>query len=262
MKGMRQTNLVEYDLNLLLIFEALMEHKNVSAAASALGLTQPTVSHALNRLRRMYGDQLFVRTGRGMQPTSTALKLFEPLVQALGQIRSTLECRESFNPTRDARTFRLLLTDIGSVTFLPSLLKYLQENAPRVRLDTDIVSQAAYKDVLENGQIDLAIGQMPSLSGGFFQQRIFEDEYVCVVGVRHPRIRKAPTLVDYLQEQHVRVVVPGRPQSAVDEALAKLNMKRSVMISVPQYLAILPILSATQLVATVPRRVFSVTAMG
>ncbi len=262
MTSMRENHLARYDLNLLLVFEALMAQRNVSAAAVSLGLTQPTLSHALNRLRKMCGDPLFVRTGRGMQPTSAAQTMAEPLGQALAQIRATLQHRRSFDPARDARVFRLLLTDIGAVTFLPRLVGHLQQHARGVSIESGAAPQHAYKEALESGEIDLAIGQMPRLAAGFFQQRIFEDRYVCVAGVNHPRMQTAPSIDAYLDEQHIRVQLPGRPGSAIDQALGSLDLQRSVRVSVPQYLAILPILTATELVATVPLRVFQAMNRG
>ncbi len=253
---MRAGHYEHLDLNLLLVFEALMAERNVTTAASALGLTQPTLSHALNRLRKMCDDPLFVRTARGMQPTAHAQAMAEPVSQALTIIRGTLERRDSFDPARESRVFRLLMTDIGTVTFLPPLIGYLQQNAPAVGIETAQAPIDGYKAALQDGAVDLAIGQMPSIVAGFYQQRIFEDEFVCVVGSHHPRVRRAPTVEAYLAEQHIRISLPGRPHSAIDEALGDLNLVRKVMVTVPQYLAILPILAASELVATVPYRVF------
>lgn len=245
-----------YDLNLLLVFEALMKERNVTTAAHELGLTQPTLSHALNRLRKMCGDPLFVRTARGMQPTAYAEAMSAPVSQALGIIRGTLERKTTFDPRGEPRVFRLLLTDIGTVTFLPRLINYLQVNAPALSIQTSQAPQGAYKEALQSGSVDLAIGHMPDIVAGFYQQRIFEDEFVCVVGAAHPRIKSAPTVQAYLAERHIRVSLPGRQQSAVDQALADEGLVRDVMVTVPQYLAILPILATSDLVATVPFRVF------
>lgn len=253
---MRTVQYEHTDLNLLLVFEALMKERNVTSAAHALGLTQPTLSHALNRLRRMCGDELFVRTARGMQPTAHAQAMAEPLTAALNLIRGTLEQRDSFDPAQAKRLFRVLLTDIGTVNFLPALIAYLQDHAPGVQLETSQVPIDQYKSALQDGAVDLAIGQMPPIEAGFYQQRIFEDEFVCVVGASHPRIRSAPSLEQFLQERHVRVSLPGRPYSAVDEVLSDMSCVRNVMVTVSQYLALLPILSATDLVAAVPQRVF------
>ncbi|MBL0421477.1 LysR family transcriptional regulator [Ramlibacter sp. AW1] len=253
---MRTVQYENTDLNLLLVFEALMAERNVTSAAHALGLTQPTLSHALNRLRKMCADELFVRTSRGMQPTAHAQEMAEPVRAALELIRGTLERRDSFEPSQARRLFKVLLTDIGTVNFLPALIAHLQVHAPDVQLETVQWPIDQYKTALQEGAVDLAIGQMPPIEAGFYQQRIFEDEFVCVVGADHPRIRDKPTLEQYLHERHVRVSLPGRPYSAVDEALSDMNCSRQVMVTVSQYLALLPILSATHLVAAVPYRVY------
>ncbi len=256
MGTMRTGHEEHMDLNLLRVFEALMAERNVTTAAAVLGLTQPTLSHALNRLRKMCGDPLFVRTARGMQPTAHAEAMADPIGQALASIRATLARREAFDPREEARSFRLLLTDIGTVTFLPPLIGRLQVVAPAVAIETVQVPIDEYKASLQDGRVDLAIGQMPPIVAGFYQQRIFEDDFVCVVGAHHPRIRSTPTMEQYLAEQHIRVSLPGRPYSIVDEALSDLDRVRKIMVTVPQYLAILPILAASDLVAAVPYRVF------
>lgn len=253
---MRATHYDRYDLNLLLVFEALMEERNVTTAASSIGLTQPTFSHALNRLRKTCGDPLFVRTAKGMQPTAAAEGMAEPIKQALTLIRGSLAQRPSFDPTSGSRLFKLLLTDIGTVTFLPRLIRHLEDHAPSVSIETSQIAQDGYREALQNGTVDLAIGQMPPLVAGFFQQRIFEDEFVCVVGANHPRIKSAPSVEAYLNENHVRVSVPGRQFSSVDQALSDQDLVRRVMVTVPQYLAILPILATSALMATVPFKVF------
>ena len=253
---MRATHYGKFDLNLLLVFEALMAERNVSAAAAELGLTQPTVSHALTRLRTMCGDPLFVRTARGMQPTARALAMAEPVTKALASIHGVLDRKDSFDPAHETRVFRLLLTDIGAVTFLPPLIQHLQRHAPSLGIETTQVPLDTYKEALEDGAVDLAIGHMPPILAGFYQQRIFEDVFVCVVGANHPRIRRAPDLDAYLAERHVRVSIPGRQASAIDQALSDMNLVRTVMVTVPQYLAILPILAVSDLVATVPHKVF------
>lgn len=260
MLDMRTPHSERADLNLFLIFEALMAERNVTAASDVLGLTQPTVSHALNRLRRMCGDQLFVRTATGMQPTAYAMNLAPPIIQALDIMRRAMENRDQFDPATDRRLFKVLLTDIGTVTFLPPLLRLLDQAAPGVRIETSQIPLNQYKEALQSGAIELAIGQMPSIIAGFYQQRIFEDSYVGVVAASNTSLSASPTLEEYLAARHVRVQIPGRPQSAIDQALVERSLERNVIVTVGQYLALRPVLLSSELVATVPHDVF--LAMG
>ena len=115
------------DLSLLLVFEAVYAERQISRAAQRLGLAQPTVSNALGRLRRLTGDALFVRTGRGMEPTPHAERLAAPLREALAMLRGTLQARSQFDPAHDRRHFTLFLTDLGEAFFLPRLLARLRD---------------------------------------------------------------------------------------------------------------------------------------
>ena len=174
------------DLSLLLVFEAVYAERQISRAAQRLGLAQPTVSNALGRLRRLTGDALFVRTGRGMEPTPHAERLAAPLREALAMLRGTLQARSQFDPAQDRRHFTLFLTDLGEAFFLPRLLARLRDAAPGVTLTTlpmpDLNPQAA----LERGEVDLAIGNLPDMAPGFYQQRLFREHYVAIMRPDHP----------------------------------------------------------------------------
>lgn len=250
------------DLNLLLVYEALMKERNVTSAAAQLGLTQPTLSHALNRMRQSCSDPLFVRTPKGMQPTAYALAIEQPICAALEMIRRSLAQPGTFDAAVSSRLFRVLMTDLGVATFLPPLIHRLREQAPKVRIDVLVAPVDQYRETLQSGDVDLAVGQMPPIVSGFYQQRLLEDHYVCMVALQHPRIRNALTLEAYLDQQHVRVMLPGRSFSAVDQALQDRGLQRDVLVTVPHYSAIPPIASTTELLATVPSRVFDSLARG
>ena len=254
--AMAAKNVKQLDLNLLLVFEALMAQQNVTSAAVTLGLTQSALSHSLVRLRAMCGDPLFVRTPRGMQPTAHAQFMAGPVKQSLDSLRAAIE-RPGFEPLNESRTFRILMTDHGAIHFLPPLIGYFQEHAPGISIQTVQLPIDQYKAALENGVADLAFTNTLPAEAGFYQQTIFEDRYMVVVGRQHPRIRKKPTLDQYVREQHVRVSLPGWTSHPVDEALRSLNLSRRVQVTVAQYLALPPILSTSQLVATVPSGIYA-----
>jgi DNA-binding transcriptional LysR family regulator len=160
------------DLNLMVVFDALMRERQVSRAAAELGLSQPAVSNALARLRRLLGDPLFVRTPGGMAPTPRALAMAPAVGQALAQLRGALNTAAGFDPAASTREFRLGMTDVGEIYFLPGLLRALGERAPGVLVSTARHSAVQLAEALAGDQLDLAIGLLPQLQGGFFRRQL------------------------------------------------------------------------------------------
>src|SRR5690606_31142717 len=154
-------DLKDIDLNLLLIFDELRRHRRVSATAAALGLSQPGVSNALNRLRRLLGDELFLRTPRGMSPTPYAESLAEPIAEALATLRQSLSARAHFDPASSQAVFTVAMTDVGEIYFLPDLMQSLLRTAPGVTLATRRSTDVDLKTDMERGHVDLALGFLP-----------------------------------------------------------------------------------------------------
>ncbi|MBK7988909.1 MAG: LysR family transcriptional regulator [Comamonadaceae bacterium] len=241
------------DLSLLLVFEAVYAERQISRAAQRLGLAQPTVSNALGRLRRLTGDALFVRTGRGMEPTPHAERLAAPLREALAMLRGTLQARSQFDPAHDRRHFTLFLTDLGEAFFLPRLLARLRDAAPGVTLTTlpmpDLNPQAA----LERGEVDLAIGNLPDLAPGFYQQRLFREHYVAIMRPDHPLLGGAMNAERFAVAHHAVVVPHGTGHSAVEQALVDRGLASRIVLRVQNFLVLPAIVSNTDLIALVPR---------
>ncbi len=156
------------DLNLLVVFHHLMRERHVSRAADALGLSQPAVSNALRRLRTRLGDELFLRTPAGMEPTPYAQQLAGPLSQALDTLRDALNVRASFEPATSTRCFTVAMSDVGETYFLPVLMDALARQAPGVTLRCVSVADAALREDMAQGRVDLALGSLPQLQAGFF----------------------------------------------------------------------------------------------
>lgn len=247
-------NLRDIDLNLLFVFQQLYKERRVAAVAETLGLTQPAVSNALARLRKMLGDELFLRTGRGMEPTPYASYLAEPIANALASIRDTLERQLEFDPVVSERTFTLAMTDLGEVHFLPRLMGRLAEVGPGVTISTVRNTSVNLGDELESGRVDIAIGLLPQLKAGFFQRLLFRQRYVCIFRKGHPLDRGSMSLDDFEGAQHVVVVAGGTGHAMVDETIARRGIRRNVRLSVPHFIALGNILSSTDLIATVPER--------
>jgi DNA-binding transcriptional LysR family regulator len=247
--------LTEIDLNLLVIFHQLLRERRVSSVAVTLGLSQPAVSNALRRLRGLLGDELFLRTPRGMEPTPYALQLAEPVNLALVTLHSALNVRASFEPATSTRSFTLAMTDVGEIYFLPVLMEALGQLAPGVTLRSVAVSGDSLRDDMASGHIDLALGLLPQLQAGFFQQALFRQRYICLLRQDHAlTARPSLDLADFQTAGHVRVDAAGTGHGRVDEALARLGVTRHIRLTVPHYVALGHVLASTDLLATVPER--------
>lgn len=246
--------LQDIDLNLLVLFNQLLVERRVSKVAENLGLSQPAVSNSLARLRKLLGDELFLRTPAGMEPTPYAEQLAESVAYALGMIHSALNERSTFDPSSSARAFTVGMTDIGEIYFLPTLLKVLREKAPGISFSTVRNATANLKDEMEAGKVDLAIGLLPQLKGGFFQRKPFRQRYVCLFRQGHRLDKKRISLAEFVAAEHLVVISPGTGHGKVDEVLKRSGIERDVRLTVPHFVSVGHILQASDLVATVPER--------
>ncbi len=251
-------NLNELDLNLLRAFDAVLRRRSVTAAGAEIGLTQPAMSNALGRLRKLFNDPLFVRTPRGMDPTPYARSIADPVRRALGLIETTLASRAAFDPGESERTFRLHMSDIGEMVFLPPLLERLQRVAPGVRVETRSTPEAAIEGALAGGELDLAVGFLPGLRAPVRSQRLFRDAYVCMMRADHPRIRRRLTRRLFSEASHVLVASVGAGHRVIEEMLVAEGLDRRIALRVPHFMVVPMILERTDLVVTVPERVAAV----
>lgn len=247
-------DLKDVDLNLLVVFDALLKHGSVSAAAASLGVSQPGVSNALNRLRRLLGDDLFLRTSRGMVPTPYAEGLAGPLAGALDAIRDTLNVRTRFEPAGSRRGFVIGVNDVGETYFLPRLMQHLGRLAPEVTIRTARTTSIDVRDEMERGRMDLAMGFLPALKSGFFQRRLFSQPYVCLFRRGHPLAGGSVTLRQFRAAEHVAILAEGTGHGVVDEIMARSGIARRVRLTVPHFMAVGPVLQNTDMIAVVPRR--------
>jgi DNA-binding transcriptional LysR family regulator len=246
---------VPLDLNLLRVFDAVEAQRNVTQAARALHQSQSSVSHALNRLRTYCGDPLFVRTRGGMQPTPYAEALIAPVRESLLTLEERLRRPRGFDPKLSPRTFNIALTDIGEALYLPTLMQRFQHAAGAINVVVHPVTSEPLRQDMEAGRIDLAIGHLPGLKTGFYQQVLYRDMYVCMVRSDHPRVRRRITPKQFLAEAHLLVRPPGTGgTSAIESALGRLGHRRRIVLTVPHFHAAQRILAATDLVGVLSRR--------
>jgi DNA-binding transcriptional LysR family regulator len=243
--------LTDIDLNHLVLFHQLTLERSVSKVAESLGVSQPAVSNSLAKLRRLFGDDLFVRTASGMVPTPFAEQLAEPVGLALGMIHSGLNQQPEFDPASVQRSLTIGMTDIGEIVFLPALVKRLRQEAPGVRLNTVRNSVTNLREDMESGKVDLAIGPLPQLKGGFFQRKLFRQRYVCLFRRGHPLDRKRISAADFKAADHLVIISAGTGHGRVDELLHRTGIDRSVILTVPHFVGVGHILRETDLVATV-----------
>ncbi|SIT37467.1 LysR family regulatory protein [Paraburkholderia ribeironis] len=242
------------DLNLLRVFHAILEEHNLTLAANRLGLSQPAVSYSLGRLRAILDDPLFVRNGNEMQPTSAALEMREPLREAMAAAEHALQLMVPFAAATSTRVFRLSMSDIGELAFLPTLCAALAECAPHVRLDIQSIPVDQIEDALRVGRLDLAIGNLPALVERTRHQRLFHEDYVCMTRRRRGLPRRTLTLEQYLAFPHVLVGSLESAHYQIEESFRKRNIHRQIALRVPHFTVVPHILAHTDWIVTLPRR--------
>jgi DNA-binding transcriptional LysR family regulator len=247
-------NLASLDLNLLRVFDAVYTHRNVSAAAAALSITQPAVSNALKRLRQEFADELFIRSPQGMNPTPAAARAAATIAQALSLLQEGLQPGPAFDPAHARRSFTLIMSDIGEIVFLPGLLQFLQDAAPQVRIEAVTLPVKEARLAMEAGAVDLAIGFLPDLKAGFYQQRLFEQKYVCMVRQGHPHIGDTLTLKRFSEARHAVVNAEGTGHGLVETLFERAGLAPEMVVRLPHFLAAPMIIAATDLIATVPQK--------
>ncbi|RQU79347.1 LysR family transcriptional regulator [Burkholderia cenocepacia] len=241
----------EIDMNLLVVFHELTKRRQVSAVADALGTSQSAISNSLNRLRKLFGDELFVRSGRGVAPTPFAQGMTESVADALGTLYDTLNRQRKFDPRTSTRRFTLAMTTIGEISFLPRLVDRLMAEAPGVVIST-VRSNASLRDEMENGHVDLAIGNMPTLTTGFFQRGLSREQYVCLMRKGHPLLRRKDQKKLFAQAEHIEIVTSDTGHGVVTDVMNRAGIERKIRLQIPHFSSLAHILAATDLIATVP----------
>lgn len=241
------------DTELLLIFDEVYKTRNVTRAAANLGLPQSTVSMGLSRLREQFSDRLFSRTAQGMEPTPRAANAIGDIRRALQAMQSALADEPVFDPAASKRAFTVCMTDISEIVLLPRLLNHLRTHGPGIKLDVAKISPDSPAE-LANGTVDLAVGFMPHLEAGFYQQKLFDQHFVCLAAKRHPRVRTSLTVDMLRDEGHVLVLTSGTGHAIVDKVLAQENVERNIALRLPSFLGVARIVAQTELLAIVPYR--------
>lgn len=261
---LKQIDLSRADLNLLVLFETVMEQRHVGRAAERLNLSPSAVSHGLRRLRRLLGDPLFLKTPRGVVPTARAIELAGPIADVLTRIRNVIESAEPFDPARSTRRFTIGAPDAVSAVFLPPLLAKLRQSAPGIEISIrqlmprqgEASAELAWREALaevEARVMDVAVIPHGDFPARFVRQTLYEDDFVIAMRAGHPFF-SSPTLENYCAMQHLVVSHGGDPYGFVDNVLAQRGLARRVSLTVPNFMFALAVLAETDFLAAVPRR--------
>lgn len=254
---MHEMNERRPDLNLLAVFDAVAACGSVTGAAERLALSQPAVSHALNRLRDLIGDPLFVRGRRGLQPTPRAEAMRAPVREILAA-SSAILAGAPFAPESSERRFRVGVSDYASLTLVPPLIRALRTLAPRATFETRAVGPTTFAE-LEGGELDCAFWGADPPGSRWRAARLFSERLIGVIADDHPLARRVKTtgaigLDDYLAFPHVVVSIGARGANPVDLALAALGRSRAVAVVTQSFAANMEALHGSDLIASVPSR--------
>lgn len=255
--GIHDMNLQAMDLNLLLVFEALMDERNVTRAAGRVGLSQPAMSNALGRLRRTFDDPLLVRTPEGMAPTPLAQTLIVPVRQALAALRGALDEHADFNPAEAKRTFHLLANDYVEMTLLSSLIGPLSRDAEGLTL-RNYRPRTLFQPPPASALVDfydLAIGFYPDLiafEAGIRAEMLWEEKNVCIARAGHPEIQGSISLDQYSAARHVAVFYKSQGTGLIDTMLENQGKSRRQTILVPHFTSVPFLVAASDLIGVVP----------
>jgi DNA-binding transcriptional LysR family regulator len=246
---MRLRNL---DLNLLLVFDAVLRERSVVRAADSLAISQPAVSHALNRLRHALKDKLFVRTPAGMSPTPRAEQLALPVRKALNELQLAVE-GDTFDPSTADRRFNIAVNNYAAVVAAGPILAALRAQAPNVRLSLVPSGTLNLRDRLDRGELDLVLSGQAVDGERFASQQLIEDRFVAVLRSGHPALRKKLTAAALAELQHLGISSSREDLSFLDEFLKARNSSRFVASDVP-YLSAGGVLVQSNLVAILGRK--------
>jgi DNA-binding transcriptional LysR family regulator len=251
-------NLRSVDLNLLPVFDAIYTEGNLSRAARKLAMSQPALSNALARLRLTLQDPLFLRTSKGMRPTSRARLLAEPIRHALDLVQNALRANADFDYFSSKRTFVVAVEDYGEAVILPRFIEWVREVAPGIRIKVRPERSLDLKEALRQGEVDLAIDYFPIRESDFENRRLLTDVLVSMVRHDHSTVGDHLNLEQFVALPHV--VLEQRSRPVIDVALGKKGLKRNVAVVVPHFLSMPLIVKGSSLICSLPKRMAMIYA--
>lgn len=249
-------HLPRIDLNLLFVFEAVMQERSVTRAAQRLCVSQSSVSHALNRLRTSLKDELFIRGTGEMRPTPRAIALAASVTPTLMHIRAALSPAE-FIPAKAVHTFQIAMTDYAATLLLEKLTKIVRSRAPGINLKISLNVMREAWTLLDKQEIDVMVGMVPAPPDRFASELLYEDGIIVVMSRQNPLARRPLTLEQYAAAKHVYIPVDGVMPvhtGRIDRVLDLKGLVRRHVLTVGQFSLAPPIIEQTDYIMTIPRR--------
>ncbi|WP_413616277.1 LysR substrate-binding domain-containing protein [Halomonas cupida] len=244
---------MKYDLNLFPAFMALMEERSVTRAADRLGITQPALSNALNRLRETFRDPLFIRQRYGIAPTEFAESIAPTIATALRQFDDLVLTQQEFHPEKADRLFTIAPNSYVEIVLMPLLVARLREEAPGTRLRMTPFGSDLTESGIMSGTTSLALGRMVDPPDNLVVQHLMDEGLACVVRVDHPDVQDSIDRAQYERLRHVNVLPSGRLRAGLYQALDRQGLRRKVAVSVTHFLAVPEMIAVTDYCATLPR---------
>lgn len=257
------TNLSSIDLNLLVTFDAIMSERNVTRASKRVGRTQPAMSAALQRLRDLFEDELFVRSPKGLEPTPRAMDLSNPISRALSAAQDAVTLVRTFDPLVATDTFRIGIAELPRRRLQVPLALALQKQAPNASLDIRAVhDRRDLIHLLDAGEIDVGVGVNASSSPRMLRQKLFSDHFKCIGRRGHPLLRDDMTVERFAALEHILVSPEGERFGQVDREMASKGLERHLALTLPDMHAVPGIVAASDLVATILESVVQSSELG
>ncbi|MDH5771553.1 MAG: LysR family transcriptional regulator [Rhodospirillaceae bacterium] len=252
-------NLLNVDLNLLKVLNALIEERNVTRAGERIGRSQPAMSNALNRLRAMFDDQLLVRGSGGLQLTPRAESLKEPVTEILESIEDCLITDANFEPATAHGLYRIAAPDYISLPIMPKLMGHLAKLAPNMDIHIITEDRDLALEALDRNRVDIALGNFSEPKKSIRQKHLFDEDFVCLLRENHPALKsnKKITVETLLSYPHLLVSASGERSGIFDDILSRSDSKRRIAVSVSHFLLAPYLLEDSDMVGVFTRRVSS-----
>jgi len=238
------------DLNLLVIFDAIMQEQSVTQAAKQLSMTQPSVSNAVSRMRHIWKDPLFVKQGRGIRPTPFALTLWQGIEAPLYQMRAAAE-PQKFSIQNMKRTFRIASSDWMADLFWLPLRLAIEREAPHINIHA-VPYQLDGEELLLDADVDIVLDYCEGRSPKVYTQALFDNPFVCAMATDHPLANKPLDLATFCQQEHILLSLSGDSWGMVDKILQEKNMSRRISMTVNNCHNLPKLLEHTELITTIP----------
>ncbi len=258
---MHAMHVKDLELSHIRLLARLIETRNLSRAARQMDLSPSAASHSLAKLRKLAGDPLFIAVSGGLMPTPFCERLGAAAKEALEILAAGLAVEPRFDPRTATKRFSIYLSNVGQLTFLPTLMAYLEQEAPGLRIRAVTIPVESPGKALASGEIDLAIGVFDNLVGGFHETPLGREPYVCLVRADHPSFRSGMSMEAFLETPHAIADSTGSAHhAALDRAIDRSKVRRNVKLIVPEFAALPMLLPNSNLLVIVPQRLAALLA--